>query len=271
MIIATYLVKNDHDILENSIVHHLNNGVDAIIVTENNASDPTISILDKYNDHIILRIKQEADDYQQFKWVNHMAQAAIEYKPDWIIHCDADELWHGLESLHSESELALYTQYWYNFLPYSREEFEIDKAIYYEHVSDVPDDQDTNKTWFDNIYSCRKIIHKPTNSHYIGMGNHNIFSMVDNRQLDDLNASYVKIFHYPIRTYAQFEEKVISGGRALMMSAQPSNVGWHWRKWYNDYKDGKLPEVYSSYMATYENIKDIRNIGKIKLNGVMMS
>lgn len=244
MIIATLLVKNDSDILVQSIEHQLNNNVDALIVTENNATSKTRSILDSYAPYILTRIQEPEEAYYQTKWVSRMARVAADYKPDWIIHCDADELWHNLKCLAQVSEdvVAVKTQIWRNYLPYSADEFRLERAVFYE----TP----TERSWFGlGMQAKHKIIHRPNHDIEISQGNHQITGSSDLPIVD------VVIHHYPIRTFVQFEQKVMQGGKAYELTDFPEYVGRHWRRWYKDYLAGNLRETFDKYIITPANIE----------------
>ena len=93
MIITTLLVKDNDDILDDSMRFHLNNGVDSFIVTAHNSNDNVREILHKHRNNILKLFVETDDTYNQSAWVTRMAvYAAIEHKPDWIIYCDADEM-----------------------------------------------------------------------------------------------------------------------------------------------------------------------------------
>lgn len=233
-IIATYLVRNDSDILKDSIVHNLNNGVDALIVTEHNSSEESSKILDQFNDYILERIIEYDDVYNQSKWVTHMARIAASYKPDWIIHCDADELWHNLKCLDEIDHNLCLTKCWVNHLPYSIDNFSISEAIEYE----IPLDQSIFGIGMQNK---KKIIHKPDISIKILQGNHGVESDEELFQTD------VVIHHYPVRTYEQFKNKSLIGGK-VYEKYQNEYHGKHWRRWYNDYINNKLMETYMSFL-----------------------
>lgn len=250
MIIATYLVKNDSDIIRHSILHHLNSGVDAIIVTENNAVPETSSIIDEFEPYILIRIKEDGTNYNQSIWVTRMARLAAKYYPKWIFHSDADELWYGLENLGEFDIDYVSTEIWYNYLPYSIYEFDINKSVYYE--------QPIESSWFgEGMQSKRKVIHRSNDHIEIKQGNHMI------KGVDHLPVCGVKIHHYPVRTYEQFEMKVITGGVALENSDLPEYMGKQWRRWYRNYKNGELLNVYKSFLATPENLSQALLDGRI--------
>lgn len=97
-LVMTLLVKDEEDILEANLLFHKAMGVDCFIVTDNNSTDHTPNIIQKYQQKgwIVEAIEEKATDYAQKKWVDRMIMKAKEdYKADWIINADADELWYA--------------------------------------------------------------------------------------------------------------------------------------------------------------------------------
>jgi glycosyltransferase involved in cell wall biosynthesis len=92
-LIATLLVKNEEDILEHSLKHHIEEqNIQFIIATDNNSTDNTKKILKSFKEVKII-IDENGSDHDQSKWVTRMAKLATIYDPKWIVHLDADEFW----------------------------------------------------------------------------------------------------------------------------------------------------------------------------------
>ena len=102
-ITATLLAKNEEDIIGANIEHHLSHGVDCFIITNNNSTDKTRQIVEKYPE-VKEIIDENEDDHNQSKWVTRMAQIACKMETDWVVHLDADELWCGLTELRNCKE-----------------------------------------------------------------------------------------------------------------------------------------------------------------------
>lgn len=235
-IIATYLIRNDHDILRDSIVHNLNNGVDALIVTEHNSSKETSEILNEFDSYILDRIVERSPGYDQSRWVTHMARLASKFNPKWIVHCDADELWCGLDTIDVGDDVqAIYTDYWYNHFPYSIDEFNVNDAKSCEYASE-------SSAFGVGMQAQRKIVHRPDNDITVYQGNHGCSAA------DMVVVDTVKIKHYPIRTYEQFKSKVLTGSAAYANSNLPESFGGHWKRWYDDYVNGRLLDTYKSLL-----------------------
>ena len=93
-LVMTLLVRNEEDILVMNLEHHLRQGVDFFIVTNNCSVDSTSKILQTYVDRGLMEVIDEpSDTYAQAVWVTRMAQRAVQLSADWIFHADADEFW----------------------------------------------------------------------------------------------------------------------------------------------------------------------------------
>ncbi|MCU1444223.1 MAG: glycosyltransferase family 2 protein, partial [Cryobacterium sp.] len=89
----TVMVRNEADIIGPMIDHHLAQGVDGIIVTDNGSVDGTLEILESYGDRIELK-RDPVHRKQQHSVVTAMARDAYShFGADWVINADADEFW----------------------------------------------------------------------------------------------------------------------------------------------------------------------------------
>lgn len=98
ILIMTLLVKNEEDILEESLRFHKAMGIDSFLITDNNSTDGTIEIIRKYQEKGWIKevIFEKATNYNQKVWVDRMIKLAKKkYHADWVINADADELWYS--------------------------------------------------------------------------------------------------------------------------------------------------------------------------------
>lgn len=90
-------VKDEDDILDDTLRYHAAQGVDFFVVTDNGSTDGTPEILRRWVDVGRMRVIDEpSPDFrnQAHGWVTHMARlAATEHDADWVLHTDADEFW----------------------------------------------------------------------------------------------------------------------------------------------------------------------------------
>lgn len=212
-IVATILAKNEEDIIAHTIEHHLEQGVTHILLTNNNSTDRTREIAEKYPEVEI--IDEPGDTHDQSKWVTRMARLACKLNPDWIIHLDADELWCGLQNLRKISGDAVACQRMYLHPP-TVEEFSLENMRFYLNFDDIPIPQET------------KVAHRPDESIEIAHGNHAV--------LYKSYGSTTQIWrhHYPIRSQKQWESK--SQGHLCLRNRNVTCE--RWERWYNMIQSG---------------------------------
>jgi hypothetical protein len=90
-------VKDEGDILEDTLRYHAAQGVDVFIVTDNGSTDSTPQILKRWSDAGRMQVINEPSAGfrdEAHGWVTNMARlAATEHNADWVLHTDADEFW----------------------------------------------------------------------------------------------------------------------------------------------------------------------------------
>ena len=247
-LIMTLLVKNEEDMLEENLLFHKMMGVDGFIITDNNSSDRTPEIIRKYKEKgwVLDAIDEKATNYEQKKWVDRMIwKAKTEYKADWIINADADELWYAPTG-NLKSELTSTTA---NVLV-----CEV-KSVYPEEnkpfwqwnqtVTPVVDPGQYNLSAF-SLFARQnqKVIHRVIGYIQISMGNHKVVMFPKRKKV-----SKIRIYHYNIRGKQPFLEKMINGGKQLEQNPK-KHGGRHWRYFYQLYKEGLLEAEYGKVVGT---------------------
>lgn len=90
-------VRDEIDVVEQTLRYHLARGADQWIVTDNGSTDGTLEVLRRFESEGLLRLIQEpGEDFrtEAHWWVTRMARlAATEMGADWVAHVDADEFW----------------------------------------------------------------------------------------------------------------------------------------------------------------------------------
>lgn len=105
----TLMVRDEADIIQAMLDHHLACGVDIIIVTDNGSVDGTAEILSDYAARGLIDLRHDPEHRkQQGVTVTQMARdAATIHGADWVINADADEFWVPVDdnlTLHSVFE-----------------------------------------------------------------------------------------------------------------------------------------------------------------------
>lgn len=232
MIIATLLVRDEEEIVEECILHHLNNGVDKIIATDNASTDKTNEILQKYVSDIIYEPEL---NYEQGKWVSRMAKLSCKYNPTWIVHIDADEFWYGLKNLYlfPDSVGVIYLpDHYYNHIP----------------SKDMPSNffKTSLEPYYVKAKSCGRLIHRPSENVVVHQGNHKVDNVPG--EVLHLKNDIICMHHYTFRSYEHYEKKIIQGGMAYEQYSGPKGDGIHWRNHYRIWKENNLRKEYNEFL-----------------------
>jgi hypothetical protein len=253
-LVMTLLVRDEEDIVADNLDFHLAQGVDEVIVTDNGSVDGTLEILRSYEARGLVRIIVEpTDDYSQGRWVTRMARlAATEHKADWVINNDADEFWWPregtlrtvFESL--PGDVGAVVGHRTNFVP--RPE---DDRPYWERMT-LRERESLNPV---GKPLPPKLAHRAHPEIVVVQGNHRIKGPELGSELDD---GSIEILHFPMRSYAQFENKIAKGGAAYARNKElPEKTGRTWRRLYETWEQGGLPAHYEANVVAESAGKDL--------------
>ena len=244
-IVMTLLVRDEEDILDAHLQFHLRQGVDSFIVTDNRSIDGTRDILHRYEKAGVAQVIEERDDtYAQAEWVTRMARIAhAEHRADWVIPSDADEFWwpkagdlkSSLGSLPPSAGILAVSRV--NFLPRPAEEGALLERMTLREVSS------TNAL---GEPLPPKICHRAHPDAVLAQGNHAVEAPGLELERD---REPLIIFHFPLRTFGQFENKIALGGAAYERNERlPDGVGATWRTLYERYRAGTLREHFEEHV-----------------------
>jgi glycosyltransferase involved in cell wall biosynthesis len=239
-LVMTLLVRDEQDIVRENLDFHLAQGVDQVIVTDNGSEDATAEILREYESRGVVRLLFEAnDDYSQGRWVTRMARLAATEGADWVINNDADEFWWpragSLRSIFEQLSdgIGLVVARRQNFVP--RPE---DGRPFWERMT-LRERESLNPL---GKPLPPKLAHRADPEIAVAQGNHKVEGAQLGERLDD---GSIEILHFPMRTYAQFENKIIKGGRAYARNRElPERTGRTWRRLYETWEQGGLRDHY---------------------------
>lgn len=263
----TLLVRDEEDVIAANLDFHLAQGVDFVIATDNLSVDRTPEILRTYENRGVLRyIHEPADDYNQTAWVTRMARlAAVEHGADWVINNDADEFWwpgHGtLRDVLAAvpAEVGVVRVQRHNFVPLEGPGPFHARMIWREAIS--------LNTLGQPIPP--KVAHRAAPGVVVAQGNHS----VEGVSPPVVGAADIEILHFPMRSGAQFTNKIATGGAAYARNTTlPSHVGGTWRNLYSELRsNGDLehhlidaihgPERLARRLAAGEIVQDRRLAG----------
>jgi hypothetical protein len=241
----TLLLRDEEDIVRENLDFHLAQGVDRVIVTDNGSTDRTLEILRGYEARGLVHLLHEpTDDYSQGRWVTRMARLAADQGADWVINNDADEFWWPrsgtLRSTFEQlrSEVGVVVAHRANFVPRPEDGRPFwERMTLRERVSLNPLGKPLPP----------KVAHRADPEITVVQGNHRVEGPDPGERLDD---GSIEILHFPMRTYAQFENKIAKGGRAYARNQElPHRTGRTWRRLYELLQEGGLPAHYEEQMA----------------------
>ena len=253
-LVMTLLVRDEEDIVADNLDFHLAQGVDEVIVTDNGSVDGTLEILRAYEARGLVRIIVEpTDDYSQGRWVTRMARiAATEHKADWVINNDADEFWWPREGTLRTlfeglgGDVGVVVGHRTNFVP--RPE---DDRPYWERMT-LRERESLNPV---GKPLPPKLAHRAHPEIVVVQGNHRIKGPDVGSEVDD---GSIEILHFPMRSYAQFENKIIKGGRAYARNKElPEKTGRTWRRLYETWEQGGLPAHYEASVVAEAARQDL--------------
>lgn len=252
----TLLVRDEEDILAANLDFHLAQGVDQFIITDNLSVDGTRDIIESYvRDKLAVCLHEPGDDYSQFRWVTRMARmAAIDFDADWVINSDADEFWAsdppGANLKSYLADLAPAVQSLavprFNFIPVGAD----DQGFFAERMTLLERESFT----LEGNRLPPKVCHRAFPDIEVEQGNHRV--RLAGVPLNSEPCA-LRILHYPMRSYRQFENKIVKGGAAYARNTeQPEEIGSTWRKLYKIWQAGDLRDWYLQNVLSSQAVRE---------------
>ena len=257
-IAMTMMVRDEVDIIAPMIEHHLRQGVDVIIATDNGSVDGTTEILEKYaaRGHVVLR-HDPVHRKQQGVVVTQMARdAASIYGADWVLNADADEFWMPKDpALTLRDVFVNLNKGIQSFLvevvdmtgPPALAGTGLQRLLY----RDLRSTKELNAVGL-HSHSTPNAVHVGDPSVTVVQGNHLVSLASLGTPPPELA---IEVLHFPWRSWAQFSRKVDNSGRAyLNASGLTPSPNHHGMRDFHRLQDGTL---FASYLFRHPTSEDL--------------
>jgi hypothetical protein len=277
-LVMTILVKNEADIIEANIRTHANGGVDAFVVMDNSSTDGTRTILTSLQSEFEIIVVDEPGIYDQARWMQRLARIAKnELKADWVINNDADEFWLSRNKLNLKQNLAFKG----TVLTCSRFNMLLDEAInlngnfldaQFYVATPIAYTRAAHQTSerLSSVFGKLgpKTIVNPHGLISLREGNHKALH-IDNL-LDYLKPGYdaikrfgaIEVFHYPIRSYAQFEANIVKLKPLIEGNSKAKRLA-RYNRWIHLYNQGRLLDEFNNNLVI--SLADIEVLSKFDI------
>lgn len=248
-IVMTMMVRDEIDVIAAMVEHHLAQGVDLIIATDNASVDGTTEVLAAYEAAGKLELHHDPEHRkQQGVVVTRMARRAYtEHGADWVVNADADEFFVPVDTRltlreafeHIPLDLAAFTADVVNL---------VGRPI--ERGSGIPPAlwRDVRPVWALNdigihAHPTPNAVHRGDPDVTVAQGNHFVSLKSKGQPPPPFE---LQTLHLPWRSYAQLEAKVTAAGRAYAANPhlRPSR-NHHGMSDYRRYEGGRLRQIWA--------------------------
>ncbi len=256
IIIGLLIVKNEEDIIEDTIMWYKSQNIDGLIICDTGSTDKTIEIITSFKDGFILEFIQK-DRFLQSEISLEMANFASEkYNVDWVLPLDADEFYYPKnEFLSLKDTISLLDEGGYFNLYVPRKK-------YYPTELDKETDNLIQRFNYFTYQTNWKAVGKYNNPMVFEPGNHQIYNSHDRYPLT-IDNQLLEVRHYEIRSYKQLLTKLkrINDVWKYIWDYDTNQRG-HWN-YLLKHKDRNIEEVaLELWNSIYKTEKQVRELVK---------
>lgn len=257
-IVGTMMVRDEVDVVSAMIEHHIDQGLDALIVTDNASVDGTREVLESYAAAGVIELHHDpVHRKQQHSVVTDMARRArTHFGADWVVNADADEFFVPVDKRLTLREafegipagLGAFTAAVHNMVgPPAERGAGFDRL----HWRDDRSVGELNEVGI-HAQPTSNAIHRGLPDVTVAQGNH--FVSVPSRGQPPAGRA-IEVYHLPWRSWAQLERKVCNAGRGYEASPdlRPS-PNHHGMADYRRYQQGRLRYAYLLRTPTVEEL-----------------
>lgn len=215
------LAKNESDIIETNLRHHMALGLSGVVVFDNMSDDGTGDIARSVPGAMVLEDNEAA--FRQGAKNLAMTEVAMSHGAEWIVAIDADELWYPTRAATIPGAIV-------------DTGGDCFRARALDHVcSEFDDESETNPVlrmrWRRKKLGVGKVAHRCEPGAHVWGGNEGLVR--GGEVVEPPIRGRMLIRHYPVRGLRHLKRKAAFGWRAV--NGQPGvhrKACGHWRKWY---------------------------------------
>ena len=222
LIVMTLMVRDEVDIIAAMIEHHLAQGIDLIIATDNGSIDGTREVLADYAELGVVELHDDPTHRkQQAEVVTRMARRAYEvHGARWVINADADEFWFATGSgtiadalLAVPADVQSFDAPVWNL--FGRPLAEGSAAL--SHVwRDVRDDESLNAVGL-HAHPTPDRVHRGDGEVEVVQGNHaTSLPLTETESIP--SEARLEVLHLPYRTWSKYRHRVSTTAAAYAAS-----------------------------------------------------
>ncbi len=249
------MVRNEADVIRQSVLHHLSLGLDRILVVDNGSTDGTDRTLQELSRDSRVRWTRDTGGFNKPEVVTALAREAFGEGADWVVPFDADEFWHAprggfREALESSRAGGLRARV-LQFVQRRAQRESSPQAL--RHMTHrVPEPRGAAGKGLEELVESRRVpyigmLHPPkcvsrrSPRIRIDRGNHAVKGLrgplVDTEDLVCL--------HAPLRSRASLEAKAKAGERSEAAGRKPGQ-SWHLIRWQRLEREGGLDREWAA-------------------------
>jgi len=253
------MVRDEIDIVAAMVEHHLDQGLDLLIVTDNGSIDGTAEVLEAYVEAGFVELHHDpVHRKQQHSVVTAMARRArTVHRADWVLNLDADEFLvpvdRGLSIRHALEltplHLNAFTVPVTNLVgPAGWSGSGTGRLLW----RDLRSEEELESVGI-HAQPTPNAIHRGESDIVVAQGNHFVSLASNGRPPDE---AQMEVLHLPWRSWAQLERKVIHAGRSYESNPdlRPS-PRHHGMRDYRRHQAGRLWEAYLARTPTRRELE----------------
>jgi Glycosyl transferase family 2 len=249
-IVLALRTRDQAELVDANVSFHLNVGIDFVIATDHRSEDGTFDILRAYEREGCLRlIREDGEWVRGSEWRTRMARlAALEHGADWVLHGDGDEFWWPragslkavLETI--PERYGAVRGLWRIFAPRPDDERFFAERMTVRLTQRAPINESGN------LYRPNaKVAHRANPSVTVDRGGHSLL----NGAMNPLRGWYpVEVFHFPIRSRAQMEEKFLAWSAQLPRLGRTGNP-----KANTFHQQGRMDQYHAALMVGEDQLE----------------